>query len=54
MGEDYLMYPTDFPHEREAGEFAKDIPEFWERNDLSESVKRKILSENAKRFYNMV
>jgi hypothetical protein len=22
MGEDYLMYPTDFLHERQAGEFA--------------------------------
>ena len=53
MGEDYLMYPTDFPHERQAGEFAVDIPEFWERKDLAERVKRKILSENAKRFYNM-
>jgi hypothetical protein len=53
MGEDYLMYPTDFPHERQAGEFAVDIPEFWERKDLSEQTKRKILSENAKRFYNM-
>ena len=53
MGEDYMMYPTDFPHEREAGVFAKDIPEFWERNDLSERVKRKVFSENAKRFYNL-
>jgi uncharacterized protein len=53
MGEDYMMYPTDFPHEREAGVFAKDIPEFWERGDLSERVKRKVFSENAKRFYNM-
>ncbi len=53
MGEDYLMYPTDFPHERPAGEFAIDIPEFWERKDLAERAKRKILSENAKRFYNM-
>jgi len=53
MGEDYMMYPTDFPHEREAGVFAKDIPEFWERSDLSERVKRKVFSENAKRFYNM-
>jgi uncharacterized protein len=51
MGEDFIMYPTDFPHEREAGEFAKDIPEFLERPDLSENAKRKILSENAKRFY---
>ena len=53
MGEDYMMYPTDFPHEREAGVFAKDIPEFWERTDLSERVKRKVFSENAKRFYNL-
>jgi predicted TIM-barrel fold metal-dependent hydrolase len=53
MGEDFMMYPTDFPHEREAGVFAKDIPEFWERNDLSEQVKRKVFSENAKRFYNL-
>jgi predicted TIM-barrel fold metal-dependent hydrolase len=45
------MYPTDFPHERQTGEFARDIPEFLERPDLSENVKRKILSENAKRFY---
>jgi len=53
MGEDFLMYPTDFPHEREAGVFAKDIPEFWERTDLSERVKRKVFSANAKRFYAM-
>jgi predicted TIM-barrel fold metal-dependent hydrolase len=51
MGEDFVMYPTDFPHERQAGEFATDIPQFLERPDLSESAKRKILSENAKRFY---
>jgi predicted TIM-barrel fold metal-dependent hydrolase len=53
MGEDFIMYPTDFPHERQAGEFATDIPEFLQRPDLSENVKRKILSENAKRFYRM-
>ena len=53
MGEEFLMYPTDFPHERQAGEFAADIPEFWGRKDLSEPVKRKILSENARRFYAM-
>jgi uncharacterized protein len=53
MGEDFIMYPTDFPHERQAGEFATDIPEFWGRDDLSEQTKRKILSDNAKRFYSM-
>ena len=53
LGEDVLMYPTDFPHERAGGEFAKDIPAFLERADLSEKAKRKILSENAKRFYRL-
>jgi predicted TIM-barrel fold metal-dependent hydrolase len=52
-GEDFLMYPTDFPHERQAGEFGNDIPQFLERPDLSETAKRKVLSENAKRFYAM-
>ena len=50
-GQVVLNLETDFPHEREAGVFAKDIPEFWARNDLSEQVKRKVFSENAKRFY---
>ena len=53
MGEDFIMYPTDFPHERQVGEFATDIPEFWARDDLSERTKRKILSDNAKRFYSL-
>src|SRR5918994_5107265 len=53
MGEDFLMYPTDFPHERPAGEFGNDITEFLKRTDLSDDAKRKILSENAKRFYGM-
>lgn len=51
MGEDFIMYPTDFPHEREAGEFGKELPEFLDRRDLSARAKRKILGENAKRFY---
>ncbi|MGH7785182.1 MAG: hypothetical protein ACREO5_15250, partial [Candidatus Binatia bacterium] len=45
MGEDFIMYPTDFPHERQAGEFATDIPEFWQRHALSESTKHKILGD---------
>ena len=53
VGEDYLTHPTDFYHERQPGELAVDIPEFWERKDLTEHAKRKILSENTKRFYKM-
>lgn len=53
LGEDILMYPSDFPHEKARGEFAKGIPEFLERPDLSDNVKRKILYDNAKRFYRL-
>ena len=53
FGEDCLMYPSDFPHERAVEEFGKDIPEFLERTDLSEAFKRKILCDNAKRFYGL-
>mgnify|MGYP003409799652 CR=1 FL=1 len=34
-------------------EYLKDIPEFEAREDVSETAKRKILSENAKRFYRL-
>ncbi|MCY4441932.1 MAG: amidohydrolase family protein, partial [Deltaproteobacteria bacterium] len=51
LGEDTLMYPSDFPHEKAVTEFGTDIPEFLERPDLSEGLKKKILYDNAKRFY---
>ena len=51
LGEDTLMYPSDFPHEKAASEFGTDIPEFLKRPDLSEGLKRKILCDNARRFY---
>ena len=53
FGEDCLMYPSDYPHERAAGEFGREIPEFLERPDLPDSVKKKILYGNAKRFYGL-
>ena len=53
VSENCIMYPSDFPHERAVGEFGKDIPEFLEREDLSETLKRKILCDNAKRFYGL-
>lgn len=53
FGEDCLMYPSDYPHEKAAGEFGREIPEFLERPDLSDSVKKKILYDNAKRFYGL-
>lgn len=53
FGENGLMYPSDFPHEKESDEFAHDIPDFLERPDLAASAKTKILAENAKRFYRL-
>ena len=53
LGEDTLMYPSDFPHEKAVGEFGTDIPEFLERPDLSTGLKKKILYDNAKRFYGL-
>jgi len=51
FGEDCIMYPSDFPHEKAVDEFGQEFPQFLERPDLSESVKRKILCDNARRFY---
>lgn len=50
LGEDKLMYSSDFPHaDRTAGtaRFLKG------RDDLSDSAKEKIMAENAGRFYGL-
>jgi predicted TIM-barrel fold metal-dependent hydrolase len=51
IGEGGLLYASDYPH------WDMDYPdsarELWERNDLSEHLKRKILSENAQRVYGL-
>jgi predicted TIM-barrel fold metal-dependent hydrolase len=48
LGEDQFLYSSDFPHpeERDAGS-----NEIAERNDLTEVQKRKILWDNAIRFW---
>ncbi|HEX2261323.1 MAG TPA: amidohydrolase family protein, partial [Candidatus Binatia bacterium] len=53
FGEDYIFFASDYPHERSRLEYLKDIPEFEAREDVSEAAKRKILSENAIRFYRL-
>jgi len=50
IGEDLFLYASDYPHEPD---LADAIREFETRQDLSDSAKRKILSDNGKRFYNM-
>ncbi len=50
IGEDQIMMSTDMPH-AEGRESAVEI--IKDRHDLSDSFKRKILGENARRFYKM-
>jgi hypothetical protein len=50
IGEDLFLYASDYPHEPD---LAEAIREFEAREDLKDSSKRKILSDNGKRFYNM-
>lgn len=49
LGEDVLFYASDFPHWD--SEFPENIDHMLAREDLTESVKRKLLAENAKRLY---
>ena len=53
LGEDVLVYPSDFPHEKARGEFALDIPEFLKREDLSKRAKKKILCDYTNRVYRL-
>ena len=53
VGDDRIMFPSDYPHERVYGEFLKDIPELLKRPELSDNTKQKILYDNAKEFYRL-
>lgn len=53
FGEDYVFFASDYPHERPRPAFMPDIPTFAERTDISETAKRKILADNARRFYRL-
>jgi uncharacterized protein len=51
IGEDALLFTSDFPHENGVEEVRHDIEEFRQHNGLSQGLKTKILSENALRLY---
>ena len=48
-----LMWPSDYPHERLPDMFKRDIPEFLERDDISDESKRAILHDNPVNFYRL-
>jgi hypothetical protein len=49
IGEDRILFASDYPHWD--GMFPRVVSTIRGRQDLSDSAKRKILGENAKRFY---
>jgi predicted TIM-barrel fold metal-dependent hydrolase len=53
FGANHLMYPSDFPHEQERPYYRQHVEELLAREDLDATLKRKILSENAVRFYRL-
>jgi uncharacterized protein len=53
IGGAQILWASDFPHERAWDEFSGDIDMLVNRNDLPESLPRKILFDNPCRFYNL-
>ncbi len=51
LGEDHFVYASDFPHWDH--EFPENIHRIQERNDLTESVKKKLLCDNARSLYSI-
>jgi hypothetical protein len=51
LGEERLLFASDYPHERNHAEYLGDLPELLGRDDLSLSAKRKMLYENPCRLY---
>ena len=49
LGSDFVMYASDYPHWD--GEFPNSTRALRTRTDLSEVSRRKVLGENARRFY---
>ncbi len=50
MGEEHLLYGSDIPHADRERFTARALRE---RNDISDSAKKKILDDNARRFYRL-
>jgi predicted TIM-barrel fold metal-dependent hydrolase len=48
LGEDQILFSSDFPHDEGRGDAMKEI---LERHDLSEVQKRKVLCDNTVQFF---
>ena len=53
LGEDCLLWASDFPHEATRTDMTRLVKQHFARKDLSRAAKRKIIYDNAKRFYGL-
>ncbi len=51
LGDDCLLWASDFPHEATRTDMRQLVKEHFARKDLSREAKKKIIYDNAKRFY---
>jgi predicted TIM-barrel fold metal-dependent hydrolase len=51
VGQDAIIWASDYPHERDQRDFSEDIPYLTRRSDIDEHLKRKIFFDNSVRFY---
>src|SRR6202008_5030999 len=51
LGDDCLLWASDFPHEAKRTDMRKLVKEHFDRKELSREAKKKIIYDNAKRFY---
>jgi predicted TIM-barrel fold metal-dependent hydrolase len=53
LGDHCLLWASDFPHEATRTDIGKLVREYFDRKDLSREAKKKIIYDNAKRFYGL-
>jgi predicted TIM-barrel fold metal-dependent hydrolase len=53
LGDDCLLWATDFPHEATGTDMRELVKEFFARKDLSREAKKKITNDNAVSFYRL-
>jgi len=53
LGDDCPLWASDFPHEATRTDMRKLVKEHFARKDLNREAKRKIIYNNAKRFYGL-
>jgi hypothetical protein len=51
LGDDCLLWASDFPHEATRTDMKQLVQEFFARKDLKSGAKKKIAYDNPKRFY---